>query len=879
MKYREAAQHNVYQNKIESFAKDPIDSLYMQFGTSPAGMPAWQVLANRNQYGDNRIFSKKQTPWYVFFFNALRNPFNIVLFLLAAVALITNDITGALIIIGMVMLSVIIKFQQELKSARTEDALKKMVTTRVQVLRPDENTESQNTESRLSELPLTELVPGDIIHLSAGDMIPADVRLINTKTLFVNESALTGESLPIEKKENPDHPTDTKRNETAFENICFLGSNVVTGSATAMVVITGKSTYLGSMAEVLNTQHPLTAFDKGITRVSWLLIRLMLTIAPLVFLINGFTKGSWFEALLFGLSVAVGLTPEMLPVVVTTNLAKGALRMSKRKVIVKNLNSIQDIGAMTILCTDKTGTLTENRIVLIQHLDWEGNPSEQVLEKAYINSFFQSGLQNLTDQAILSSNDMTNADEIKKRYVKLDEIPFDFERRRMSVVVAEANKDHLLISKGATEEILSQCTHIFADNTIKQLDDTVKAKVVQLTRSLNEDGMRVILIAHKALSPDHGSLYDQSDETDLILDGMVTFLDPPKQSAAFALSELRSNNIQVKVLTGDNDVIARKVCREVGFLNPVVITGSYLASLDETKFEETVFTNAIFAKLTPLQKERIVKTLKNRNNVVGFMGDGINDAPALNAADIGISVDDAVDIARENADFILLEQDLTILNAGVEEGRKTYANTIKYIKCTASSNFGNIFSLIGASALFPFLPMLPLQILILNLIYDLSQTALPWDNVDKEFLKTPHAWDVSSITRFILLIGPLSSIFDYCTFAIMYYFYHADSVNTQSLFQTGWFIESLFTQTFIIQLLRTRKIPFVQSMASSKVLITAALLLLIGTALPYTMMGKDIGMTPLPVSYYLWLLLILAGYSITVQVAKYLYIRKYRQWL
>lgn len=869
-----SAQHSDYRKKVESFAKEAIDPLYLRFGSSPAGMPAWQVESNRELYGENRVFSKKRTPWYVFLFNALRNPFNIVLFLLTAAAIITHDFIGAFIIVGMVMLSVTIKFQQELKSARTEEALKKMVTTHVQVLRHEENTEPQ-----LSEIPLTELVPGDIIHLSAGDMIPADVRLITAKTLFVNESALTGESIPVEKKEQIDQQSDSERNEIAFENICFLGSNVVTGSATAMVVITGKNTYLGSMAETLNTQHPPTAFDKGITRVSWLLIRLMLVIAPLVFLINGFTKGSWLEALLFGLSVAVGLTPEMLPVVVTTNLAKGALRMSKRKVIVKSLNSIQDIGAMTILCTDKTGTLTENRIVLIQHLDWEGNPSEQVLEKAYINSFFQSGLQNLTDQAILSSNDVTNADEIKKRYLKLDEIPFDFERRRMSVVVAEENNGHLLISKGATEEILSQSTHILSDNTIKPLDDTIKAQVMQLARSLNEDGMRVILIAHKTLPADHGPVYDQKDETDLILDGLVTFLDPPKQSAAFALSELRDNNIQVKVLTGDNDVIARKVCSEVGFRNTDVVTGPYLATLTEAQFEETVFENAIFAKLTPLQKEQIVKTLKNRNNVVGFMGDGINDAPALNAADIGISVDDAVDIARENADFILLEQDLTILNAGVEEGRKTYANTIKYIKCTASSNFGNIFSLIGASALFPFLPMLPLQILILNLIYDLSQTALPWDNVDKEFLKTPHAWDVSGITRFILLIGPLSSIFDYCTFGVMYYFYHADTIATQSLFQTGWFIESLFTQTFIIQLLRTRKIPFLQSMANGKVLLTSAFLLLIGVIIPYTMMGKGIGMTPLPISYYLWLFLILAGYSITIQVAKHFYIRKYKQWL
>ena len=865
-----------YLEEIRRFAENEVASLYPQFGSSPRGLPAWQVAKNRERYGYNRIFSKKRTPWYRFLFNSLRNPFNLVLFTLALVALFTGDFTGAVIILVMVMLSVGIKFWQELKSARTEEGLKRLVSTQVMAMRPGSDKDPDVTPT---EIPLVELVPGDIIHLSAGDMVPADVRIISAKTLFVNESTLTGESMPVEKKEAVTVGDEAALNETDFENICFLGSNVITGSATAMVVITGKNTYLGSMASSLSGMHQKTAFDIGITKVSWLLIRLMLIISPVVFLINGFTKGSWLEALMFALSVAVGLTPEMLPMVVTTNLSKGAIRMSRRKVIVKNLNSIQDIGAMNILCTDKTGTLTENRIVLIKHLNSDGDESDSVLEMAFMNSYFQSGLRNLMDEAILNNRELSGVETLKSKYAKIDEIPFDFERRRMSVILDHENKEHILICKGALEEILSVCSLISHGGQVCPLDASLSEQVRQLTASLNEDGMRVVLVAHRIVSSVHGPSYDVEDEKELILDGMVAFLDPPKQSAAFALKQLRENNIRVKVLTGDNDVIARKVCREVGFTDLEVVTGPFLNTLDESAFKKVVVERSIFAKLTPMQKDRIVQALRDQDNVVGYMGDGINDAAALSCADIGISVDHAVDVARENADFILLEQDLTILNAGVEEGRKTYANTIKYIKCTASSNFGNIFSLIGASALFPFLPMLPVQILILNLIYDLSQTAMPWDNVDKEFIKIPHTWKVNDITRFILVIGPLSSIFDYCTFGVMYYIFHADTVASQGVFQTGWFIESLFTQTIIIQMLRTRKIPFIQSRASNKVLVTAAALLVTGILIPYSWLGHQLGMEPLPSRYFGWLLLIVGTYCLLVQFVKRLYIRRFKEWL
>ncbi|MEG1616923.1 MAG: magnesium-translocating P-type ATPase [Bacteroidales bacterium] len=880
MKEKNVQQKHDYRKEIANLAHTDLNSLYLRFGSTPQGMPEWQVESNRARYGLNTIFKKERQPWYFFLFRSTRNPFNFVLLILALVALVTRNYEGTVMITAMVFLSVGIKFREELRSARTEESLKKLVSTKALVIRPDTTATSVTHVSELprTEIPLEELVPGDLIYVSAGDMIPADVRIIHAKTLFVNQSTLTGESLPVEKQDSLT-PHEGPQNETDYENICLMGSTVAIGSATAIVFATGKNSYLGSMADSLSEVRNQTSFDIGINKVSWLLIRLMLVISPLVFLINGLMKGNWLEALLFGLSVAVGLTPEMLPVVVTTNLAKGAIRMSKKKVIVRNLNSIQDLGAMDVLCTDKTGTLTENRIVLIKHLDYQGKESQNVLELAFLNSFYQSGLRNSMDEAVLENKELINKNELEQKHIKLDEIPFDFERRRMSVILEKEHLTHLLVCKGAVDEVMECCTQLSLNNGIVPLDEQYRLKIKKLANALNEDGMRVVVVAHALLPVEHGNSYDPSDEKDLIFDGVVTFLDPPKQSAGKAIRELQQNNIEVKVLTGDNEIIAKKVCQEVGYNVKEVITGPQIADMNDELLSRTIQEYQVFARLTPLQKERIVKLLRKNGRTVGFLGDGINDAPSLAQADIGISVDTAVDIARESAGIILLEQDLTILNAGVEEGRKTYANTIKYIKCTASSNFGNIFSLIGASALFPFLPMLPLQILILNLIYDISQTALPWDNVDEEFLRDPHKWDASDITRFILFIGPISSVFDYLTFFILYKIFGADNDATQATFQTGWFLESLFTQTIIIQLLRTRKIPFIQSMPNKRVLITSGVLLATGLAIPFTWFGRNIGMHPMPAIYFVWMSGVILMYCLSVQFAKRWYINRFKKWL
>lgn len=873
-------EHSFYKKEIERFANADLTSLYLLFGSTSNGLPEWQVLRNRAIYGRNRIWQQEHKNWLYFLFRSIRNPFNMVLFILSLVAFMTQNEEGSIIILAMVLLSVGIKFWQELKSAKTEESLKKLVSTQITVIRPSKKRNENIHDGTLKqEIPIEELVPGDLIYLSAGDLVPADIRLIHTKTLFVNESALSGETLPIEKKETLSVRESEVRNETDFENICFLGSHIVTGSATALVVATGSNTYLGTMATSLADKKNQSTFDIGIKKVSWLLIRLMLLISPLVFIINGITKGNWLEALLFALSVAVGLTPEMLPVIVTTNLAKGAIRMSKKKVIVRNLNRIQDLGAMDILCTDKTGTLTENRIVLIKHLDYQGSLSQQVLELAFLNSYYQSGLRNMMDDAILENQELANELELEANNIKLDEIPFDFERRRMSVILEQKKKIHILICKGAVEEVLTCCTQLNEQNISIMLEEHHRSKIQELIHSLNEEGMRVIAVAHKNISIEHGADYEPSDEKELIFDGFVTFLDPPKESAKKALKQIRDNNISVKVLTGDNEVIARKVCKEVGFQVSKVITGPQMEQMSDSELCLALDTHILFARLTPMQKERIVKILRQQGHTVGFLGDGINDAPSLSQADIGISVDTAVDIAREHASIILLEQDLTILNAGIEEGRKTYANTIKYIKCTASSNFGNVFSLLGASALLPFLPMLPLQLLILNLIYDISQTALPWDNVDKEFLRIPHKWEINDITRFILVIGPLSSFFDYCTFGILYTFIGANSIALQAIFQTGWFTESLFTQTIIIQLLRTADIPFIKSQANKRVLLTSGLLLIVGIIIPYTWIGQNINMHPMPLLFFVWLVVILTGYCVLVQFVKGWYIRKYKKWL
>jgi len=693
--------------------------------------------------------------------------------------------------------------------------------------------------------------------------------------------------MPVEKRDTAMNGTE-KRSAMDLENICFMGTNVMSGTAQALAVYTGNQTYLGSISKAISGKRAETSFEKGINKVSWLLIRFMLVMAPLVFLINGFTKGNWVEALLFGFSVAVGLTPEMLPMILTTNLAKGAVKMSKRKVIVKRLNAIQNIGAMDVLCTDKTGTLTLDKIVLERHLNVYGEDDEEVLQWAYLNSFYQTGLKNLLDIAVLDRSEMLNHLKLEENYKKVDEIPFDFQRRRMSVILEEKSGKHLLICKGAVEEMLSICNYAFDPGTDRQLQITndnivtlneeMRNTILETSRKLNEDGLRVLLVAVKE-SEERPLTYSVADENNLILTGFIGFLDPAKPSAKPAIEELRKLGVNIKVLTGDNEIVTKKICHDVGIPINNILLGTDIDQMSDDELKNKIDDITILAKLKPIQKSRIVKLLQAKGHTVGFLGDGINDSTALRDADVGISVDTAVDIAKESADIILLEKDLMVLRKGVIYGRRTFGNILKYIKMTASSNFGNMFSVIGASALLPFLPMLPLQLLVQNLLYDISQVSIPWDMMDREFIEKPQQWSARGITRFMLFIGPISSIFDYAIFGIMYFFFKANSPEHQSLFQSGWFVEGLLSQTLIVHMIRTKKIPFIQSWATAPVIACTSLVMAIGIIIPFTSFAHALQMEPLPLSYFPWLFAILLSYCILTQFIKNWYIKKFNQWL
>ncbi len=866
-------EKQIAQALTDAAAKTP-EEISQGLGTTLSGLSEEEVERQTAQYGHNTVVHEKTKPWYIQLLLAFKNPFNFVLILLAVISFFTNDYKGMIIIIVMILISVFIKFIEEYKSGRSAESLRKMVHITCTVIR-----RNSSGESVMSEIPLSRLVPGDIVHLAAGDIIPADVRLIHSKDLFISQSSLTGESVPIEKNENIiKSAQDSPKNVLELKNICFMGTNVNSGTATAVVLSTGSETYFGSMAATLAGTSNQTSFDLGINKVSWLLIRFMAVMVPVVFFITGFTKGDWLDALMFALSIAVGLTPEMLPMVVTSNLAKGAVLMAKEKVIVKKLSAIQDFGAMDVLCTDKTGTLTEDRIVLMKYTDVYINESIKALRYAFLNSHFETGLKNAMDMAILDSDYLQDKELLRKSWQVVDELPFDFERRRMSVILKQDDK-RILICKGAVEEMLSCVAKI--DTPQGEVDATPEMKqlVTRNLQGLYRDGLRVLAVGHKYFTAGHNDVYTPAEEFDLVLDGFMSFLDPPKESAKKAIKELKDNGIRVMVLTGDNDVIARKVCSEVGLKDKHVVLGSDIEELSDEEAITLIEQNHIFAKLAPMQKARIVRLLREKGYVVGYMGDGINDAVALREADIGISVDTAVDIAKESADIILLQKSLLVLNKGVLEGRKMFANTMKYIKITASSNFGNVFSLLGASILFPFLPMLPLQILILNLIYDISQIAIPWDNVDSEYLKKPRKWQASGIKRFMLIIGPTSSIFDYVTFAVLFFVFGANTLAQQSFFQTGWFLESLFTQTLIVQILRTEKIPFIQSRSSWQLLLSALILLTLGIAIPYTAIGHYIGFYPVPPAFYFWLTGIMIAYCVLTQFVKKWYVRKFNSWI
>jgi Mg2+-importing ATPase len=755
--------------------------------------------------------------------------------------------------------------------------LKAMVSSTTAVLRAG--------MQRPQEIPISTLVPGDIVYLSAGDMIPADVRLLTAKDLFVSQAMLTGESIPVEKyplpPAKPDKSPDS-RSPLEKQTACFMGTNVVSGTAIVVVGATGNSTYFGAVAKDIAGARPLTSFDKGISRVSWMLVRFLMVMTPLVFLINGISKGDWLESLLFAVSVAVGLTPEMLPMIVTTNLAKGAVVMARRKAIVKRLNAIQNFGAMDILCTDKTGTLTQNKVILERHLDVHGKEDLQVLEYAWINSFHQTGLKNLLDVAVLEYAVQNEVVEKLQHYRKIDEIPFDFLRRRMSVVVRNGDGRNLLVCKGAIEEILPLCMSAndstAAPGSVVEFTPEKRREVRRVTRKLNQEGLRALAVAYKWL-PAEDRTYNVADEKDLVLAGYVAFLDPPKDSARAAIAALKDYGVAIKIITGDNEVVTRKICKEVGLAVENTMLGKDVEALSDTQLAEAAEHTTIFAKMSPLQKSRVIRALKSKGHTVGYLGDGINDAAALKDADVGISVDTAVDIAKESADIILLEKSLLVLEEAVIEGRKTFANIIKYIKMTASSNFGNVFSVLIASIFLPFLPMLPIQLLVQNLLYDVSQVSIPWDDVDQDYLKQPRKWDAGGIARFMVFIGPISSIFDIVTFLVMWHVFGANTTEHQSLFQSGWFVVGLLTQTLIVHMIRTQHIPFIQSRAATPVILLTACIMAFGIYLPFSSLGEHLGMVPLPLSYFLWLAGILLSYCVLTQLVKRLYIHRFGQWL
>jgi Mg2+-importing ATPase len=837
-----------------------------ELGSSLQGLSSEVALERLQQWGPNTVLREKPPRWWNHLYDAFNNAFILLLLSLAGIAALTGDKDAVIIISTMVVISVVLRFVQEHRSSQAAQKLKEMVETTATVTR----------DGIKREIPVDELVPGDIVHLSAGDMIPADLRLIASKDLFVSQAALTGESVPVEKFAEGAPPASGSLLD--HPRLCFMGTNVVSGTGTGVVLATGPATYFGMLARhVVVTRRVETEFDRGINRVSRLLIRFTLVMVPVVFLINGVTKKDWTQAFFFALSVAVGLTPEMLPMVVTANLARGAVNMSRKKVIVKRLPSIQDLGAMNILCCDKTGTLTQDKVILVRYLDLLGRDSEKVLQLGYLNSYYQTGLKNLLDRAILEHAELYEGLRVATDYRLVDEIPFDFNRRRMSVCVETEKREELLITKGAIEEMLEVCRFVEIDRKPYPLDDHRREIARSLVRKLNEEGFRVIAIAYRRF-PLGRQRYTREDEQQMTLAGFMAFLDPPKESAAPAIRALKEHGVAVKVVSGDNEAVTARVCQEVGLEIEGILLGPEIDRMSDQELAEAARRVNVFAKVSPDAKARIVRALQAEGNVVGFLGDGINDAPALKQADVGISVNTAVDIARESADIILLEKSLLVLEEGVVEGRRTFGNILKYIRMGTSSNFGNVFSVVGASAWLPFLPMQPVQLLVQNLLYDFSQTAIPFDHMDSEYLKVPRRWEPAGIARFMLHLGPVSSIFDYVTFCLMWFFFGARTPEAQSLFQSGWFVEGLLSQTLIVHIIRTHKVPFLESRAAAPLALLTALVMLAGLAIPFTGFGRTIGLQPLPWTYFPFLALILASYVVLAQLVKNWYARKYGYW-
>lgn len=907
---QKAAIRDEQNRRIQFAATHPTQETLGYLNTTLCGLEPGKVEENRSEYGSNKVTREKKKTLPQRLAGAFINPFTAILFCLALVSSFTDmifphfslfgcvpkdfDCLTVVIILTMVFLSGTLRFVQESRSGNAAEKLLAMITTTCTVTRKGQE---------MAEIPLDEVVVGDIVHLSAGDMLPADVRILDAKDLFVSQASLTGESEPIEKIPMVNETRDAI---TDYTNIAFMGSNVISGSASAVVVTVGDHTLFGSMASEVAHEAVETSFSKGVNAVSWVLIRFMLVMIPLVFVANGITKGDWLSAFLFGISIAVGLTPEMLPMIVTTCLAKGAVSMSKKQTIVKNLNSIQNFGAIDILCTDKTGTLTQDKVVLEYHLNVNGEDDLRVLRHAYLNSYFQTGYKNLMDVAIIQKTEEEEADDpqlvdLSEHYVKVDEIPFDFARRRLTTVVQNRDGKTQMVTKGAVEEMLSICSFAECDGKVRPMTKELKSRILATVDDLNEKGFRVLAIAQKS-NPSPAGAFGVTDECDMVLMGYLAFLDPPKESTADAIKALKAHGVTTKILTGDNDKVTRTICKQVGLKVRNMLLGSDLENMSDQELAKAAETTDVFAKLTPDQKARVVSVFRENGHTVGFMGDGINDASAMKSADIGISVDTAVDVAKESADIVLLEKDLMVLEEGIIEGRKTYANMIKYIKMTASSNFGNMFSVLAASALLPFLPMESLQLIFLNLIYDLSCTAIPWDNVEEEFISVPRKWDASSVGSFMMWIGPTSSVFDWMTYIFMYFvfcplfvsrgvlyndlashFAGADLVRMQTayvaMFQTGWFIESMWSQTLVIHMIRTPKLPFIQSHASAPLTLMTFTGIGVLTIIPFTTFGRMLGFVALPTAYFAYLIPCILLYMVLATSLKKAYVRHYGELL
>ena len=882
------------KERLINALQEPLESTFANYKTSAHGLVDDQVEENRDAYGENVITKGQEDSMIKKIYESIINPFTVILLVIALVSFITNvwlakpgeqDPTTSIIIVTLVLISGGIRFIQELRSDKAASNLSRMIVNTATVLR----------DGSEQEIPIDEIVVGDVIKLSAGDMIPADVVLIDSRDFFVQQSGLTGESDAVEKFCLRKADSQNLDSLLESESLAFMGTNVISGRATALVLVVGDETMMGAIEQTINTYDEPTSFEREMNTISWLLIRLMLVMVPVVFVINGLTDGDWLEAGVFALSVGVGLTPEMLPMIITASLAKGSIIMAKEKVVIKKLNAIQDLGAIDILCTDKTGTLTQDEIVLEYPLDIHGELDLSVLRRAYLNSYFQTGLKNLMDRAIINRTQKEAKKheivrDLDQTFHKIDELPFDFERRRMSVIVKDEDGVVSMVTKGALEEMLSVSNYVEYKGEIKRLTDEVRQEVLAEVAQLNEQGLRVLGVSYKT-DLDENDIFSVEDERDMILTGYLAFLDPPKPSAAPAIKALAEYGVTTKILTGDNEKVTQAVCEKVGLDVERILLGSEIDTMTDQELAQVVETTTVFAKLSPDQKARIILCLKNNGHKVGYMGDGINDAPSMKVSDVGISVDTAVDIAKETADVILLDKDLMVLEKGLVEGRKVYANMTKYIKMTVSSNFGNIFSLLFASIFLPFLPMAPVHLIVLNLIYDLSCIALPFDNVDKEFLKKPRIWEANSIMRFMAWIGPISSVFDIITYMLLYFlvvpmilghgYNHgaADAAAFIMVFQTGWFIESMWSQTMVIHMLRSPKLPFIQSRPAFSVVVTTLAAAFFVTSLPYSPLASILKLSQLNGLYFVLLFAIIVLYMLSVTVVKRIYIKKYKEWL